>query len=118
MNKLLMLGCLWLLSGSAFAQQQPEFIGGQAKFNSFFLRNLHPPERYLKAQPSNRIHYAFRVISSGKVDSVRVWGSPGFGIDEEIKRVVIKSSGQWKPARVNGKAVSMFHYQAFHPDFD
>jgi hypothetical protein len=118
LRKTITLLC-WLSVFFAFAQktkQQPEFIGGVAKFMTFIAQNYRYPEQMIKANVSGRTVVKFRITERGMVDIIQIIKSPGFGTNEEIIRVLKLTSEKWKPGRIHGKSVAMFYYLPLNID--
>ena len=52
------------------------------------------------------VYISALVDSDGKLDSIYVKRSVGFGLDEEAIRVIKLTDGKWTPAKVNGTPIT------------
>lgn len=89
-------------------EQNPEFIGGQAKMYQFLGENIKYPQAAQRANISGRVFVKFVVEDDGSIGDVIVMKGIGFGCDEEAIRVV-KSMPHWKPGVQNGKNVRVYY---------
>jgi len=89
-------------------EQNPEFIGGQAKMYQFLGENIKYPQAAQRANVSGRVFVKFIVEDDGSIGDVEVMKGIGFGCDEEAIRVV-KSMPRWKPGVQNGKNVRVYY---------
>jgi TonB family protein len=89
-------------------EQNPEFIGGQAKMYQFLGENIKYPQAAQRANVSGRVFVKFIVEDDGSIGDVEVIKGIGFGCDEEAIRVV-KSMPRWKPGVQNGKNVRVYY---------
>lgn len=81
--------------------QMPEFPGGLQKFGEFVMNNFMFPDELTQ---SVRLVINFVVEKDGSLTNVKLNQDPGFGINEEIKRVFALSP-KWKPGYNKGKTV-------------
>ncbi len=86
------------------ADQQPEFVNGQAALVRFLQNNLKYPRAASNANTQGKVIVQFSVMSDGSIANVSVLKGIGFGCDEEAERVV-KMMPKWKPGKQNGKPV-------------
>jgi len=81
------------------------FQGGDAnRFSKWVNENLVYPEDAVKAKKQGRVDLKFTITKEGKVENVEVLRGTFKSLDDEALRVV-KSSPQWKPGMMDGKAV-------------
>lgn len=86
---------------------KPMFQGGDANnFAKWVNENIVYPEDAVKAKRQGRVDLKFTITKEGKVENVKVLRGTFKSLDEEALRVV-KSSPQWKPGMMDGKAVSV-----------
>lgn len=86
---------------------KPMFQGGDANnFAKWVNENIVYPEDAVKAKKQGRVDLKFTITKEGKVENVKVLRGTFKSLDEEALRVV-KSSPQWKPGMMDGKAVSV-----------
>ena len=89
-------------------EQNPEFIGGQAKMYQYLGENIKYPAAAQRANISGRVFVKFVVEDDGAIGDVEVMKGIGFGCDEEAIRVV-KSMPKWNPGVQNGKNVRVYY---------
>jgi TonB family protein len=89
-------------------EQNPEFVGGQAKMYQYLGENIKYPAAAQRANVSGRVFVKFIVEEDGSIGNVAVMKGIGFGCDEEAIRVV-KSMPRWKPGVQNGKYVRVYY---------
>ncbi|WP_255046587.1 M56 family metallopeptidase [Lacihabitans sp. CS3-21] len=89
-------------------EQNPEFVGGQAKMYQYLGENIKYPAAAQRANISGRVFVKFVVEDDGSIGDVNVMKGIGFGCDEEAIRVV-KSMPRWKPGVQNGKNVRVYY---------
>jgi len=89
-----------------------EFInGGNKGLVAFFIENFDYPEEAIKNHIEGKIFITFLVDTSGKVSKIIFDGDTlGFGMEEEIIRVLQLTNGMWTPGRENGKNVPTRYY--------
>ncbi len=87
-----------------FAEQQPEYEGGQEKFASFLQKNLKYPRAAAQAGVQGRVFVEFTVGSDGKIQNAKTIKGIGFGCDEEALRV-INLMPNWRPGKQSGRPV-------------
>lgn len=79
-----------------------EFPQGIKKFYSFITDNFLLPE--LDEDIEAKFYFSFVIENDGSLNDVTVIRDPGYGMGEELVRVV-KLSPKWNPARQNGNPV-------------
>jgi TonB family protein len=89
-------------------EQNPEFIGGQAKMYQYLGENIKYPAAAQRANISGRVFVKFVVEDDGAIGDVEVMKGIGFGCDKEAIRVV-KSMPKWNPGVQNGKNVRVYY---------
>ena len=67
--------------------------------------NIHYNEQAKMAGVKGRMYASFIINSSGKVEMVKILRGLGYGLDEEVIRV-LNSMPPWKPGYFRGKPVS------------
>ena len=110
LNKLVVL---LLIGHSLLAQKnvgvknvivQAEFPGGVRELYHFIGKEMRCPEQVRKANITGKIVVKFTVNTNGSISNVKMMQGIGFGVDEELAKV-IKAMPKWSPARKNGKRV-------------
>lgn len=91
-----------------FAEQMPEFPGGQQVMMTYLGKNILYPEECKEAGVDGRVFIAFVVDREGLVNEVKVLrGVPECSaLDREATRAV-KAMPKWTPGRQNGQPVSV-----------
>lgn len=89
-----------------FAEQMPEFPGGQSAMIDFLRMNVRYPDMERDNDVQGTVYVRFVVDKSGKVrDAVVLRGVPkGPGLAQEALRVV-QMMPDWKPGTQSGKPV-------------
>ncbi|HEY4785879.1 MAG TPA: TonB family protein [Bacteroidales bacterium] len=90
-----------------FAQQMPEFPGGEEARQKFLKDNVKYPSIAAEMGISGRVTLQFVVDKNGNIGNITVIRGIGGGCDEEAIRVV-KLMPQWRPGKQNGKAVPVY----------
>jgi TonB family protein len=78
-------------------------------FGRFLQKTLKYPATAQRSNVSGKVYVQFNVCTDGTVCDLKVVRSVGFGCDDETLRVILLSSGKWKPATVRGKAIKSKH---------
>jgi TonB family protein len=86
--------------------KMPEYPGGMSAFYQFFGKNVKIPSEAEKQQINGRVMVAFVVAEDGSLKDFKVLKDPGYGLSEEVLRVLQKSP-KWTPGTKNGKNVSV-----------
>lgn len=89
-----------------YAEQKPEFVGGNAAMTTFLQKNLKYPSNASRAGIQGKVFVQFTVGSDGRIESVKAVKGIGFGCDEEAERV-IKLMPAWKPGKQSGIPVKV-----------
>lgn len=100
------------------SNQNPIFKDGNSELFNFISKNLKIPESYLNANITGKLLVKFRVKSNGRIDKFEILKSPGFGIDNEIIRVLKLTSNKWIPAKRNGKTINDFIILSINIDYE
>lgn len=91
----------------AFAEQMPEFEGGEQGLKSFLAKNILYPETAAHANIEGTVYVQFVVSKDSTISHIKLLrginGAPD--LDKEALRVVKLTSGKWKPGRQNGQPV-------------
>jgi protein TonB len=90
-----------------FAEQMPEFIGGDNALMAFLQKNIKYPAKALKNNIQGVVMINFVVHTDGSIRKANVTKGIGGGCDEEALRV-IKKMPKWKPGMQAGKAVPVY----------
>lgn len=89
-----------------FAEEMPEFPGGQAAMMDFIKKSIRYPETAKEAGIQGTVYVNFIVEKDGSLTNVKVIKgvNGGMGLNEEAVRV-INSMPKWTPGKMNGKPV-------------
>ncbi len=83
----------------------PKFPGGDPSMVNFLQKNIHYNERAKEAGVSGKVYASFIINSKGEVEAIKIIRSLGFGLDEEVVRV-LGIMPKWIPGSYKGKPVS------------
>ena len=72
---------------------------------SFLQKNIRYSETARSADASGHVYASFIINSKGEVEAIKIIRGLGFGLDEEVMRV-IGIMPKWEPGYYHGKAVS------------
>ena len=86
----------------------PTFKGDSSQIKKYIQKYLKYPSEAIRANVEGKVYIRFSVSKKGKIDSLDVLKSIGFGCDEEAVRIV-KTMRKWIPARNKNIFVSS-HY--------
>lgn len=86
------------------AETTAEFPGGHAGFLAFLERNMENPVE-LKPTEQKRVLVSFLIDEEGVCRDIRMLESPGNAYEQEV-RLVLSKMPKWKPATLQGIAVS------------
>lgn len=89
---------------------ESEFPGGIAAWTKYLLKNLKYPERAYNGNIMGDVVVQFVVNTEGKTESVQIFRSVEYSLDEEAKRILMNSP-LWKPASQDGKLVKSYKRQ-------
>ena len=87
-----------------WAEEMPNFPGGETELLKFFSQNLIYPEIAKRAGVEGKVILSFIVDKNGNIIDVKVAKSIGAGCDEEAMRV-LKIMPNWNPGKQNGNPV-------------
>lgn len=87
-----------------FAEEAPEFIGGQAAMLKYIRDNIRFPIMARENGIEGKVFVQFVVEKDGSISQIEVVRGIGAGCDEEAIKA-IKSMPAWKPGKQNGKPV-------------
>jgi hypothetical protein len=91
---------------------EASYPGGNEAWNKFLARSLNSNVPNKNNAPIGKytVYVIFIVDKDGSVSSVRAQTNFGFGMEDEVIRVIEKS-GKWNAALQNGKPVKAFRRQ-------
>ncbi len=93
-------------------EEEASFPGGLPSWRTFLMKNLDPNIPIDNGAPSGKytVTVQFVVGKDGAVSNIKALTNFGFGMEEEVVRIIQKS-GNWSPALQNGKAVNAYRKQ-------
>lgn len=88
------------------------FPGGIDEWRHFLERNLNPSVPVDNGAPCGKytVYVQFIVDKEGRVSDIKPLTREGFGMEQEVVRIM-KESGEWDPAMMNGKPVKAYRKQ-------
>ncbi|AWV98911.1 M56 family metallopeptidase [Arcticibacterium luteifluviistationis] len=103
-----------LTEGQIFtaAEHNPEFPGGTSELYRHINREIIYPVEAQRASIEGRVFVKFVVRKDGTVGDATILKGLGFGLDEEVKRV-IDTMPTWKPGTQDGKPVNVYFTMPF-----
>jgi protein TonB len=91
-----------------FYDTPPTFKGDSTRMQRYIQKHLKYPSEAMRANVEGKVYVRLSVSKKGKIDSLDVLKSIGFGCDEEALRIV-KTMQKWTPAKNKNIFVSS-HY--------
>lgn len=92
-------------------QVEADYPGGYKGWQDYLFKTFHYPDEAINNEIQGKVVVKFVVDKEGTVDDVKIISGPKKGgLREEAIRV-IKNSGKWIPAKVNGHDVRAFKTQ-------
>ncbi|MFD2287102.1 TonB family protein [Pedobacter petrophilus] len=82
----------------------PEYPGGINNARKYVGEYVHYPASAVENEVEGTIILAFVIEKDGSVTDIKIEKGLGFGLDEEVIRVMMKMP-KWSPAKLNGKNV-------------
>jgi hypothetical protein len=100
------------LDSAACSEREAEFPGGNAEWKLFLEHNLKPDVPVNKGAPVGQytIVVQFVVNADGSVDQIKSLTHFGYGMEEEVERM-LKHSPRWVPAQQYGRKVNAYRKQ-------
>ena len=90
-----------------FAEEMPEFEGGNDGLMQYVARNIVYPQLAKEAGVQGIVYVSFVVSETGKIESSKVLKGIGLGCDEEVLRVINKMPQWKKPGKNAGHPVKV-----------
>ncbi len=82
----------------------PEPQGGYKAFYKYLRKNLRYPAKARRMSIGGKVFVQFTIEKSGKMDNFKIVKSLGFGLDEEVIRV-LRAAPAWNPGQQGGRKV-------------
>jgi TonB family protein len=98
------------LSGTVLsrADVNPVFPGGPEAFDRYLRERVRYPQAAIENGVSGQVTLGFVVDTAGRLTDVRVLEGVGWGIDEQLVRV-LRESPRWTPGQAAGRNVAVRH---------
>jgi Gram-negative bacterial TonB protein C-terminal len=92
--------------------KEAAFPGGEQAWKKFLENNLNPNTPVDHGAPTGYyiVMVQFVVNTEGNVSDIKPLTSIGYGMEQEVLRI-LKKSGTWEPAMLNGKPVNAYRKQ-------
>ncbi len=95
------------LGAYTFAEQNPEFLGGDGQLLKFIKSNMRYPQMEKDNHIEGQVLVRFVINEEGKVESPTITKSVSYGLDREAIRLV-KLLPAFVPGHSQGKAVKVY----------
>ena len=89
-----------------FAEEDPEFPGGEAAMNRFIQDNVLYPQDAIEKGEQGIVYVQFVVRKNGDIKDVEIVRGVSASLDKEAARV-IKKMPRWKPGKQNDEFVNV-----------
>ena len=90
-----------------FAEQMPEFEGGQEALMNFIRKNVRYPESAVEQEIEGKVFIEFVVYPNGELGQYKILRGVHSLLDKEALRVIKATAGKWKPGKQNGRPVAV-----------
>ena len=90
-----------------FAEQMPEFEGGQEALMNFIRKNVRYPENAVEQEIEGKVFIEFVVYPNGELGQYKILRGVHSLLDKEALRVIKATAGKWKPGKQNGMPVAV-----------
>ncbi len=87
-------------------EEMPVFSGGEKAMKAFLKQQIVVPQQAIDASITGTVYVQFTIEANGDITNVKVIRGLGYGLDEEVIRVVLLMKGMWIPGRSNGSNVA------------
>jgi len=93
-------------------EKEAAFSGGTEEWKKFLGKNLNPSVPVDHGAPVGvyTVMMQFVVDKEGKVSDIQPLTHQGYGMEQEVTRIM-RNSGAWEPATVDGKPVAAYRRQ-------
>lgn len=88
-------------------EKSAKFPGGSTAWLDYINKNFTFPKEIAPQSISGQVIVRIKIDEKGEVSNVEILKSLHPLVDEEVKRIIMKSP-RWKPAKQNGKSVPMY----------
>lgn len=91
-------------------KKEAAYPGGISQWTNYIVKNMRYPERAQTKDIQGEVRIYFRVDKDGNVSDPFIQKSIEYSLDEESLRL-IKQSGKWEPATINGVPADSYKIQ-------
>jgi TonB family protein len=88
--------------------ENPQYKGGFNELFAFISKEIKYPAEAVQKKINGKVYLKFVVEKDGSVSDVSVLKGIGGGCNEEAKRVILATSGNWTGGKQNGKPVRVY----------
>lgn len=96
------------LTDSTQDTTQPEYPGGMTEFYKFVGKNFKIPQEATKNKVSGKVLINFFVEKDGSLSEYKIANDLGYGLGDEVIRV-LKLSPKWKPGTLNNEPARVMY---------
>lgn len=89
-----------------YADEMPQFYGGEMELRKFMQKNFNYPESSRKAKKHGKVVVQFIISKTGDVKDITIHTSVDPELDKEVMRVVALFP-KWKPGKQGGQPVNV-----------
>jgi len=89
-----------------YADEMPQFYGGEPELRKFMQKNFNYPESARKAKKHGKVVVQFIISKTGDVKDISIQTSVDEELDKEVMRVVALFP-KWKPGKQGGQPVNV-----------
>ena len=93
-----------------FVDEMPEFPGGDMALMRYMKNNIRFTQQAIDAGINGKMLVQFVVDEEGVVRNVEILNKLGFGLEKQATNVLL-AMPRWKPGKMGGKAVPVYHVQ-------
>lgn len=89
-----------------YADEMPQFYGGEPELRKFMQKNFNYPETARKAKKHGKVVVQFVISKTGDVKDISIQTSVDVELDKEVMRVIALFP-KWKPGKQGGQPVNV-----------
>lgn len=89
-----------------YADEMPQFYGGEPELRKFMQKNFNYPESARKAKKHGKVIVQFIISKTGDIKDISIQTSVDVELDKEVMRVIALLP-KWKPGKQGGQPVNV-----------